>query len=181
MRREFRFSTELDATLAGGLSPLFGSVLDKIAFELGKSSKSGEQVRSRPGITARELARRVNELFGLSVGRDAVWRFPKRCGPDFKKMTRVADERDWPDVMRRRERWKRHQGRIGPERLVFPDETCVKTNMAPLRGWGPKGERLAGPAPFSATGTLPPSSPPCATTGSTPPGCSTARSTARSS
>ena len=107
-----------------------------------------EQVRSRPGITVRELARRVNELFGLSVGRDAVWRFLRRCGPGFKKMTRVADERDRPDVRRRRERWMRHQGRIGPERLVFLDETCVKTNMAPLRGWGPKGERLAGPAPF---------------------------------
>jgi transposase len=25
---------------------------------------------------------------------------------------------------------------------VFIDETWIKTNMAPLRGWGPKGERL---------------------------------------
>ena len=139
-----------------------------------------EQMRSRPGITVRELARRVSELFGLSVGRDAVWRFLKRCGPGFKKMTRVADERDRPDVRCQRERWMRHQGRIGPERLVFLDETCVKTNMAPLRGWGPKGERLAGPAPFGHWNT------------STliaalrhdridAPGCSTARSTARSS
>ena len=107
-----------------------------------------EQVRARPEITVRELARRVNELLGLAVGRDAVWRFLKRCGLSFKKMTRVADERERPDVKRRRERWMRHQGRIGPERLVFLDETCVKTNMAPLRGWGPKGERLPGPAPF---------------------------------
>ena len=107
-----------------------------------------EQVRARPEIMVREPARRVNELLGLAVGRDAVWRFLKRCGLSFKKMTRVADERERPDVKRRRERWMRHQGRIGPERLVFLDETCVKTNMAPLRGWGPKGERLPGPAPF---------------------------------
>jgi len=51
-------------------------------------------------------------------------------------------------VKRRRERWRRHQGRIDPKRLVFIDETWMKTNMAPLRGWAPKGERLPGAAPF---------------------------------
>ena len=51
-------------------------------------------------------------------------------------------------MKRRRERWRRHQGKIDPRRLVFIDETWVKTNMAPLRGWGPKGERLLGAAPF---------------------------------
>lgn len=66
----------------------------------------------------------------------------------FQKKTLVADERERPDVKRRRERWQRHQGRIDPTRLVFIDETWVKTNMAPLRGWGPKGERLPGAAPF---------------------------------
>jgi len=30
---------------------------------------------------------------------------------------------------------------------VFVDETWIKTNMAPLRGWGPKGARLRGYAP----------------------------------
>lgn len=42
----------------------------------------------------------------------------------------------------------RHQGRVDPARLVFIDETWVKTNMAPLRGWAPKGDRLPGAAPF---------------------------------
>jgi len=60
----------------------------------------------------------------------------------------VADERNRPDMSRRRERWKRHQGRIDPRRLVFIDETWMKTNMAPLRGWAPKGVRLPGGAPF---------------------------------
>ena len=45
-------------------------------------------------------------------------------------------------------RWQRHQGEIDPARLVFIDETWAKTNMAPLRGWAPKGERLPGSAPF---------------------------------
>lgn len=49
--------------------------------------------------------------------------------------------------MRRRRQWKKYQGRIDPRRLVFIDETWTKTNMAPLRGWGPKGGRLIGEAP----------------------------------
>jgi hypothetical protein len=39
-------------------------------------------------------------------------------------------------VARKRERWKTYQGRVDASRLVFIDETWVKTNMAPLRGWG---------------------------------------------
>jgi transposase len=57
-------------------------------------------------------------------------------------------------VARRRARWKAHQGRIAPERLVFIDETWVKTNMAPLRGWGPRGRRLKAYAPFGHWKTL---------------------------
>ena len=55
---------------------------------------------------------------------------------------------------RRRRRWRAWQGRIDPERLVFIDETWIKTNMAPLRGWGPKGKRLRGFAPYGHWRTL---------------------------
>ena len=34
------------------------------------------------------------------------------------------------------------------ERLVFIDETSVKTNMAKTTGWAPRGQRLTGHAPF---------------------------------
>ena len=57
-------------------------------------------------------------------------------------------------MARRRVRWKAWQGRIAPERLVFIDETWVKTNMAPLRGWGPRGKRLKAGAPFGHWKTL---------------------------
>jgi transposase len=59
----------------------------------------------------------------------------------------VAGERDRPDVARRRAQWTKYQGRIEPERLVFIDETWTKTNMAPLRGWAPHGERLPAKVP----------------------------------
>lgn len=57
-------------------------------------------------------------------------------------------------MARRRARWKAYQGRIAPERLVFIDETWVKTNMAPLRGWGPRGRRLKAYAPYGHWKTM---------------------------
>jgi transposase len=54
----------------------------------------------------------------------------------------VAGERDRPDVARRRARWIKYQNRIDPSRLVFIDETWTRTDMAPLRGWAPRGSRL---------------------------------------
>lgn len=46
------------------------------------------------------------------------------------------------------------QDRLDPNRLVFIDETWIKTSMAPLRGWGAKGERLRGFAPHGHWRTL---------------------------
>ena len=37
---------------------------------------------------------------------------------------------------------------------MFIDETWTKTNMAPLRGWAPKGERLPGRAPYGHWNTM---------------------------
>ena len=37
---------------------------------------------------------------------------------------------------------------------MFIDETWIKTNMAPLRGWGPRGKRLRGFAPHGHWRTL---------------------------
>ena len=51
-------------------------------------------------------------------------------------------------MKQRREEWRRSQGRMDKDKLVFLDETWIKTNMAPTRGWGRKGGRLPGKAPF---------------------------------
>ena len=50
-------------------------------------------------------------------------------------------------MARRRAQWTKYQGRIDPSRLVFFDETWTKTNMAPLRGWAPRGQRLKAKVP----------------------------------
>ena len=43
---------------------------------------------------------------------------------------------------------------IDPSRLVFIDETWVKTNMAPLRGWGLRGARLPIKVPYGHWNTM---------------------------
>jgi transposase len=58
-----------------------------------------------------------------------------------------AGERDRPDVARRRAQWVKYQDRVDPARLVFIDETWTRTNMAPLRGWAPRGSRLIAKVP----------------------------------
>lgn len=61
------------------------------------------------------------------------------------------------DVARRRQRWRSWQADLDPERLVFMDETWIKTNTAPFRCWGAKGKRLRGfnPARSLAHADLP--------------------------
>ena len=63
-------------------------------------------------------------------------------------------EQSRPDIAFKRARWQVHQDRIDPRRLVFIDETWIKTNMAPLRGWGPRGKPLRGLAPHGHWRTL---------------------------
>jgi transposase len=57
-------------------------------------------------------------------------------------------------IARRREQWKKYQGRLDPRRLVFIDETWAKTNMAPLRGWAPRGRRLDAKVPYGHWRTM---------------------------
>ena len=70
------------------------------------------------------------------------------------KKTALASEQERPDIARKRRRWKARQGSIDLKRLVFLDETWTKTNMAPLRGWAARGQRLIGRAPFGHWNTM---------------------------
>jgi transposase len=57
-------------------------------------------------------------------------------------------------VARKRLRWRTHQGRFDPARLVFIDETWAKTNMTRLRGWAPCGDKLLAQVPQGHWRTL---------------------------
>jgi transposase len=65
-----------------------------------------------------------------------------------------AAEQQRPDVARRRYWWKKYQPRLDIERLVFIDETWAKTNMAPIRGWCRKGQRLVARVPHGHWKTM---------------------------
>jgi putative transposase len=71
-----------------------------------------------------------------------------------QKKTLIASEQERPDVARRRAQWLRYRHRIDASRLVFIDETWTKTNMAPLRGWAPCGQRLKAKVPHGRWKTM---------------------------
>ena len=109
----------------------------------------------RIGVGDFTLRGLVSELAarGLKVDYRTVWSFVHAEKLSFKK-TVVASERDRPDIARRRAQWAKYQGRIDPSRLVFIDETWTKTNMAPLRGWAPRGSRLTAGVPHGHWKTM---------------------------
>jgi putative transposase len=67
--------------------------------------------------------------------------------PHAQKKRLVAREQDRADVKRHRTRWRTHQKRVDPSRLVFIDETRSKTNMTRLYGCAPRRRRLVAKVP----------------------------------
>jgi transposase len=110
-----------------------------------------ERIRSGP-FTLRKLTTELAAR-GIKTHQKAVWIFVHAKGLSFKK-TVLPTEQSRPDIARKRARWKAHQRRIDARRLVFLDETWIKTNMAPLRGWGPRGQRLDARVPHAHWKTL---------------------------
>ena len=83
-----------------------------------------------------------------------------RCGASSStrgsrlKKSLHASEQDRADIARRRARWKAHQGRLDPKRLVFIDETWAKTNMTRRHGRCSRGARLIAKVPHGRWRTL---------------------------
>jgi hypothetical protein len=101
--------------------------------------------RIKQDFTLRGLVAELAER-GLKVDYRSVWGLSTPRSSASKKSV-VAGERDRPDVAKRRAQWIKYQNRVEPERLVFIDETWTRTDMAPLRGWAPRGCRLAAKVP----------------------------------
>ena len=105
-----------------------------------------QRIASGPDMTLRGLVAELAER-GVKVSYRTVWNFVHREKISYKKSVFPA-EQNRPGVARHRARWKRYQDKIDPKRLVFIDETWVKTNMAPLRGWCARGKRLVARVPY---------------------------------
>lgn len=105
-----------------------------------------ERLAQTPHLTLHGLRDELR-AGGVKVSHNTVWMFLRREGLRFKKMP-FALEQGRADIARRPMRWRSLQARRDPKRPVFIDETWIKTNMAPLRGWGPSGRRLRDFAPY---------------------------------
>jgi hypothetical protein len=133
------------------------------------------RLAEKPDLTLHDLLTELRER-GTVVSCDTLWRFLKKEDITFKN-TLFAAEQDRPDVVRRRNRWKKYQGRIDPKRLVFIDETWAKTNMTRTRGWQACGKPLVAKVPHGHWKTMTFLAG-CGTTGSRRRLCSTGRSMA---
>ena len=71
----------------------------------------------------------------------------RRIGVTLKKDAYRARAGSCGRRKRHRRRWRTHQKRVDPSRLVFIDETRTKTNMTRLYGWAPRGRRLVAKIP----------------------------------
>ncbi len=103
------------------------------------------RIASEPHVTLKRLSGELAAR-GTPVSQNAVWLWLRKNGMTHKKDLR-AEEQSRADVARKRRSRQRWLGWLDPARLVFPDETWIKTNMAPLHGWGPRGRRVQGHAP----------------------------------
>lgn len=103
-------------------------------------------------LTLKALVAELAER-GIATCPVSVWRLVRSEGMSFKKSL-FAEEQARPAVARRRAQWKKYQGRLDSRRLVFIDETWAKTNMTPIRGWSPRGNKLVAHAPFGKWRTL---------------------------
>jgi len=82
----------------------------------------------------------------LGERRDDVEHGPS-AGPDAEKKTVEASQRARDDIAEARRLWIKLQLKLDVRHLIFLDETWIKTNMARLVGWAPRGERLVGRVP----------------------------------
>jgi transposase len=97
------------------------------------------RIAEKPDLTLRAVMAELAER-GTPASYGAVWRFFRHEGITFKKKPArqraepaPAQAGDRADIARRRTRWKTHQGRLDPQRLVFIDETpaCAGAGSGP--------------------------------------------------
>jgi transposase len=113
------------------------------ALDSDQLQRLAELIRKQPDATLEQL----REQGGFRCSLTTLWRALRRLGLTRKKKTLHADERDRPDVQKKRRSFRRKVKPIDPQRLIFVDETGVTTAMTPAYAWSPRGERANASAP----------------------------------
>ena len=113
------------------------------------------KVEDQPDITMPDLAAWLYETKAVQVDPSNLSKLLCKAGFSYKK-TLLAAERKRADVKVDRDEWRKHRLpaiQAAPARLLFIDETSVKTNMTPFRGRSLRGQRLIADAPFGKWNT----------------------------
>lgn len=109
-----------------------------------------DRVKQKPDVTMPELAAMLSAERGVTADPSNISKLLCAAGFTYKK-TLLASEQERSDVKAARLEWRcwrQPAMRRQPGRLIFVDETSVKTNMCRLRGRALCGERLKADAPF---------------------------------
>jgi transposase len=102
-----------------------------------------ELVNQQPDATLEELRQRLNVDCSLT----AICRALQKLGITRKKKVLHAQQRDTPEVQKKRRAFRREVAKIDPKHLVFVDESGVNTAMTRTHGRAPAGERVHGAVP----------------------------------
>lgn len=101
------------------------------------------RVLKKPDITMPEMARVLQAKHGVTADPSTLSKLLCAAGFTYKKTLLAAEQgrADW-------KHYRQPAMQAEPGRLVFLDETSVKTNMCRLRGRSLCGTRLKASAPF---------------------------------
>lgn len=99
-------------------------------------------VHDQPDAILEELAQQLG-----NCRRMTVWRALRQLKITRKKKVFRADERNRPDVQRKRRQFQKELAGLDPQRLIFVDEMGATTALARIYGRAPQGERVQGSVP----------------------------------
>lgn len=102
-------------------------------------------VHDQPDAILDELAQ------PLGCSRMTVWRALRKLRITRKKKVFRADERDRPDVQRKRQQFHEELAGLDPKRLIFVDEMGATTALARLYGRSPKASASTAACPVAGT------------------------------
>src|SRR5271165_679805 len=120
----------------GGPSPALGP---------GDLERLAALVREQPDATLEQLKQRG----GFPCSLKTLWYALDGLGLTRKKKSLHADQRDRPDVQKKRDEFRQEVGKVEPEKLVFVDETGITTTMTPAYARAPRGQRAVDSVPVS--------------------------------
>jgi transposase len=105
-------------------------------------------VSSMPDASAQELSNEWQKRTARKCSRSSFFRALRKFGYSFKKKSFSASEKESEVNKGKRAKFVAEISSIDPQRLIFLDESGFNSKMAPIYGWGVKGQRLQDQIPL---------------------------------